>query len=114
MFDGSKTLTVSGTVAKLEWSNPHVFIWVYVPNPRAANGHDLYGFSTASTNLLSRNGWSPTSLKAGEKVSVTYWPLKDGRTGGQLVKAVHEDGRVSWGRGGPNGINDPREAVRER
>ncbi len=114
MFDGSKTLTVSGTVAKLEWSNPHVFVWVYVPHPKAPTGYDLYGFSTASTNVLSRNGWSPTVLKVGEKVSVDYWPLKDGRTGGQLIKAVHEDGRVTWGRGGPNGVNDPREAVRER
>ncbi len=114
MFDGSKILTVSGTVAKLEWSNPHVFIWIYVPNSRSPTGHDLYGFSTASTNVLSRNGWSPAVLKVGEKVSVDYWPLKDGRTGGQFIKAVHEDGHVTWGRGGPNGVNDPREVVREQ
>jgi hypothetical protein len=114
MFDGSKTLTVSGAVAKLEWSNPHVFIWIYVPSPRASTGYDLYGFSTASTNVLSRNGWSPSVLKVGEKVSVDYWPLKDGRTGGQFIRAVHEDGHVTWGRGGPNGVNDPREVMRER
>jgi hypothetical protein len=114
MFDGSKTLTVSGTVAKLEWSNPHVYIWIYVPNARSPTGHDLYGFSTASTNVLSRHGWSRNTLKAGEKVSVDYWPLKDGRTGGQFVRAVHDDGRVTWGRGGPNGVNDPREVIRER
>lgn len=114
MFDGSKILTVSGSVAKLEWSNPHVFIWVYVPNPKVPTGHDLYGFSNASTNVLARNGWSPTTLKVGEKVSVHYWPLKDGRTGGQFIKAIHEDGHVTWGRGGPGGVNDPRETLRER
>ena len=32
MFDGTRTLTVKGTLAKLEWTNPHVFVWVYVPN----------------------------------------------------------------------------------
>lgn len=110
MFDGSKTLTVSGTVAKLDWMNPHVFIWVYVPNPEAPTGYDLYGFSTASTNVLGRNGWTSKTLQTGEKVSLTYWPLKDGRTGGQFVKAVHEDGHVTWGMGGPNGVNSVKEA----
>lgn len=114
LFDGSRTLTVSGAVARLEWSNPHVFIWIYVPSPKAPTGYDLYGFSTASTNVLSRNGWSPTVLQVGEKVSVDYWPLKDGRTGGQFIRAVHQDGHVTWGRGGPNGVNDPREVIRER
>jgi hypothetical protein len=103
MFDGSKTLTVNGFVAKLDWVNPHVFVWVHVPNAKAASGYDLYAFSTASPNVLARNGWSPTSLKAGEKVSVEYWPLKDGRTGGQLTKVVHEDGSVTKGIGGPTG-----------
>ena len=59
MFDGSRTVTVTGSVAKVEWANPHVFIWVYVPNSKASNGYDLYAFSSASTNLLSRNGWTP-------------------------------------------------------
>jgi hypothetical protein len=114
MFDGSKTVTVTGVVAKLDWSNPHIFIWVYVPNPKAPSGHDLYAFSNASTNVLSRNGWTPTTLKAGEKISVDYWPLKDGRTGGQFIKATHEDGRVTRGIGGPNGLNAAPEAARER
>ncbi len=35
MFDGTQTQTVDGTVAKLEWTNPHVFVWVYVPNAQA-------------------------------------------------------------------------------
>ena len=113
MFDGSKTLTVSGIVGKLDWSNPHVFIWIHVPNPKAPSGYDLYAFSTASTNVLGRNGWSANTLKAGEKISVSYWPLKDGRTGGQLIKVVHEDGHVTWGMGGPNGPN-PRESERAR
>src|SRR5262245_43803011 len=101
MFDGSRTMTVSGTVAKLEWSNPQVFVWIYVPNQQAASGYDLYAFSNASTNVLERSGWSPTVLKVGEKVTVEYWPLKDGRSGGQLIKATHEDGRVTRGVGGP-------------
>src|SRR5262245_22812316 len=112
MFDGSKTVVVSGTVATVEWANPHVFIWVYVPNPKAAKGFDLYGFSSGSTHVLSRNGWSPTTLKPGEKISVEYWPLKDGRTGGHFMKATHEDGHVSRGVSGPNGVNDPPDEAK--
>jgi hypothetical protein len=101
MFDGTKTLTVSGTVAKLEWGNPHVYVWVYVANPKAASGYDLYAFENGSTGVLSRLGWSKSTFVAGEKISVDYWPLKDGRTGGHFVKATHADGRVSIGAGGP-------------
>jgi hypothetical protein len=111
MFDGSKTLTVSGTIAKLEWANPHVFIWVYVPSSKAPKGYDLYAFENGSTNVLVRRGWSKTTFKAGEKISVDYWPLRDGRTGGHFIKATHEDGHVTLGVGGPNGANAAREAA---
>jgi hypothetical protein len=114
MFDGTKIATVSGTVARLEWSNPHVFIWIYVRNAQAASGYDLYAFSGGSTNLMSRNGWSPTTLKVGEKLTVDYWPLKDGRTGGHFMKATHEDGRVSRGVSGPNGVLPTQEGDRAR
>lgn len=109
MFDGTRTVLVTGSVAKVEWSNPHVFIWVYVPNPKAANGYDLYAFSSASTNLLARNGWSPTTLKVGETVTVEYWPLKDGRMGGHFRKAAHEDGHVTLGVSGPAGVEPKAE-----
>jgi hypothetical protein len=107
MFDGKRTLTVSGTVAKLEWANPHVFIWVYVPNPKASTGYDLYAFENGSTNVLTRAGWSKSTFTPGEKITVEYWPLKDGRNGGHFNKATHADGRVSVGAGGPNGGNAP-------
>jgi len=102
MFDGSKTISVTGTIAKLEWMNPHVFVWVYVPNAKAANGYDLYAFENGSPNVLTRIGWTAKSLNAGEKVTVEYWPLKDGRAGGHFLKATLGDGHVLFGAGGPN------------
>jgi hypothetical protein len=111
MFDGTRTLTVTGTVAKLEWVNPHVYVWVYVPNPKAASGYDLYAFENGSTGVLSRLGWSKNTFAVGEKISVDYWPLKDGRTGGHFVKATHADGRVAMGAGGPGAVRVvPKEA----
>jgi hypothetical protein len=104
MFDGAQTRTVTGTIAKLEWSNPHVFIWVYVPNA-ARTGHDLYAFENGSTNVLARRGWSKATFAAGEQVTVEYWPLKDGRNGGHFRLARHADGRITRGAGGPRGLD---------
>jgi len=111
MFDGTKTLTVTGTVAKLEWTNPHVYVWVYVPNAAASTGYDLYAFENGSTGVLSRLGWNKATFSVGEKISVEYWPLKDGRPGGHFIKALHADGRIAPGAGGPGATRVvPKEA----
>lgn len=104
MFDGTRTLTVKGTLAKLEWTNPHVFVWVYVPNS-AQNGFDLYAFENGSPNVLARRGWSKTTLAPGEALTIEYWPLTDGRTGGHFVQATRADGTVLQGAGGPRGVD---------
>lgn len=104
MFDGTRTLKVSGTIAKLEWRNPHTYVWLYVRNDSSASGFDLYAFESAGPGVLSDRGWSKTSFVAGEKVTIEYWPLKDGRTGGHFVSATYADGRVLRGAGGPRGV----------
>jgi hypothetical protein len=91
MFDLRETATVEGTVAKLEWKNPHTFVWIYVKN-RDDNGYTLWGFENGPPGLLERGGWTRDSLKAGEKVTVQYFPLRDGGAGGHFVRAVHSDG----------------------
>jgi hypothetical protein len=108
MFDGSTSKSITGTVASLEWRNPHVFVWVYVRNSSAPNGFDLYAFENGSPALLMRMGWSKDVLAAGETITVEYWPLKDGRNGGHFVKATRSDGRTLPGVGGPGtGLTTP-------
>ncbi len=106
MFDAARTVTVTGSVAKLEWTNPHVFLWVYVPNPSAATGYDLYAFENGSPNVLAQRGWSKSTFNAGEAVSIAYWPLLDGRPGGHFAVATRADGSVIRGAGGPGGSPD--------
>jgi hypothetical protein len=106
MFDGSRTKTVTGTVAKLEWVNPHVFLWVYVPNPDNDSGYDLYAFENGSPNVLTQRGWSRSHFGEGETVAITYWPLLDGRAGGHFAVATRSDGTVIRGAGGPGGSPD--------
>jgi hypothetical protein len=105
MFDAAQVRSVSGTLAKVEWTNPHVFLWIYVPNAATAGGYDLYAFENGSTNVLARRGWSKTSLVAGEKLTVDYWPLRDGRSGGHLKTVTRANGQVMQGAGGPRGVD---------
>ncbi len=115
MFDGNRVETVTGTLAKIEWKNPHVFLWVYVPNPQAANGFDLYAFENGSTNVLARRGWSKDVIPGGEKLAVEFWPLRDGRKGGHLKQLTRSDGTVMQGAGGPRGLDgtDPAREIKE-
>ena len=92
MFDRSKTSEAKGTVAKVEWSNPHVFVWIYVP--KTGGGYDLYAFESDAVTRLSRMGWSATSLPIGDKVAIDYYPLRDGRPGGKLVAAKLASGQT--------------------
>ena len=108
MFDGTRTLKVVGTVAKIEWTNPHAFVWVYVPNAKSESGYDLYAFENGPPSALAREGWSTTTFATGEPVTIEYWPLLDGRTGGHFASATRADGSVVRGVGGPPSVNRTR------
>lgn len=97
LFDTAKVVTVTGTAAKFEWINPHIFIWVYVPDKTQKNGYQLYAFESGSLIVMARDGWDQNSIKVGEKLNVEYFPLRDGRPGGSLVQLTHADGRVQNG-----------------
>ncbi len=97
MFDMSKSSVVEGSVAKVEWVNPHVFVWLYVEKADRPGTYDLYAFESGPINLLEHAGWSKETLAVGEQLRVQYFPLKDGRTGGSFIKAVHADGRETLG-----------------
>lgn len=92
MFNLSQTLTFSGTIAKVEWSNPHVFVWGYQQD--ADGEYILFAFESDAVNRLSQLGWRPGDLEAGVTVTIEYSPLRDGRTGGKLHTLTLEDGVV--------------------
>jgi uncharacterized protein DUF6152 len=84
MFEWGKEKSLEGTIDKFEWTQPHAFVWVNVPDK---NGKmQSWGFEGMSPSWLGRRGWNGKSLKAGEKVKLDYYPLKDGRNGGFFVR----------------------------
>jgi hypothetical protein len=104
MFDGSGTRTVSGIVAKLDWKNPLVFVWVYVQSEDNPGTYVLWAFENDPPSALTANGWNGSALKPGDKITVEYWPLRDGRPGGHWEKGSLPDGRALTSLSGPKRV----------
>ena len=85
MFDMQHTVTIKGTVTQFDWTNPHTFIWVDVVNDKGVT--ETWAIEGMSPNYLGRRGWSKTSVKPGEKITVSIRPLKEGKTGGMFIRA---------------------------
>src|SRR5438132_218919 len=75
-FDGNKSVQLAGTVTKLEWTNPH--IWVYLDVKDASGSAVKWQCEGGPPNMLTRNGWSKDSLKPGDQVTIEGWLAKDG------------------------------------
>ena len=93
MFDTTRQVVVHGTVQNVEWVSPHVWIFLMVDS---GDGKMVpYGFETLSPGQLLRDfNWKRNSLNTGDKIEVTYAPLRSGQPGGGLIKAVLGDGHV--------------------
>jgi Family of unknown function (DUF6152) len=94
MFDMTKNVVLQGTIKEFQWTNPHTFIYIDVPNN--AGGVDSYGIEGMSPNYLAREGWDKHTLSSGEKVELTIHPLKDGRKGGFDVSVKKPDGTLMY------------------
>ena len=74
------------TVDKWEWTNPHTYLYA-----RDESGK-RWAFEGMSPNHLVRYGWSKRSVVPGDKIDLTYYPLRDGRRGGFNVTITKADG----------------------
>jgi len=94
MFDSTKEVTLVGTVKEFDWTNPHCWIQVLVPDPNDPKAPPVeWGVEMGAPFQLLRHGWKPDSVKPGDKISVVVNPLRDGRTAGQIVSAFGADGK---------------------
>ena len=92
LFDMSKTAEIEGTVVKLEWSNPHC--WLFIESGPSSNAAAVnYGFELTSVGEMTRRGWTKISVKPGDKIKVTYHPVRDGRPAGYMMSVMTEDGK---------------------
>jgi hypothetical protein len=92
MFDHEKKIMISGTLKEFEWTNPHC--WLHVAVVDAAAGRTVdWSFEMGSIGQIAAQGWKIDTVKAGDKITVEGYPMKDGSRGGQYLAAKLEDGR---------------------
>jgi len=91
MFDHDKEVTITGTVSQWVFRNPHVFLYVDAKSETGETATYLVEMSNI-TNML-KVGFTATTFKTGDKVTVTLHPLIDGRPGGNYIVATSQDGK---------------------
>ena len=101
-YDADKRITLKGTITKVEWMNPHTYFYIdgEDENGKVAN----WAVEGGAPNVLYRQGWKPTTLKTGDRVTVIGSRAKDGTNLANAISFVLSDGRcVFAGTSGPAG-----------
>lgn len=91
VFDSAKRVELTGVVTRMFWTNPHAHFLLDV---RDADGNVVsWNLELASPNILSRNGWTRNSVKAGDTVTVSGSRARDGSNFAIASIIVFPDGR---------------------
>jgi hypothetical protein len=95
-FDMKKQVTLKGTVAQVKWQNPHVLIFIDVPD--AAGKVVTWGFENSNVHTLATQGYNRNTLKFGQPITAIVNPAANGEPLGIIVKIVLADGSVIMSR----------------
>ena len=98
-FDGSKMLTLTGVVTKVDWVNPHAYIYIDVKGDDGTVVN--WALETGAPNMLYRQGWRKDDLKVGDTVTLDAFPAKDGSHTAAARQVKLPDGRKVFA-GTPN------------
>jgi hypothetical protein len=90
-FDANKPVTIEGTVVKMDWVNPHS--WLYIDVKKADGTVDHWSVEGGSPSVLLRNGWNKNSLPEGTKIIVHGFMSKDGAFRANSRDIQFPDGR---------------------
>jgi hypothetical protein len=104
-FDNNKPVTLKGTVTKIDWMNPHIWVYLDVKEDSGSVAH--WQCEGGPPNSLTRNGWTKDALKIGDAVTVEGYKAKDGTNTCNSRSVKLPDGRSvfagSADDGGPGG-----------
>ena len=76
-FDAAKPITIKGKVTKISWTNPHVWIYLNVPDEKTGKVEN-WGFEMGAPQQVRARGWSRETLKAGDELIVEGSKARDG------------------------------------
>jgi hypothetical protein len=104
-FDGTKQITLAGVVTKVDWVNPHAYLYVDVKGEDGAVVN--WAIETGAPNVLYRQGWRKDDLKAGDTVTLQAFLAKDGSHTAAARDVKLPDGRRVFA-GTPNSTRDQK------
>ena len=93
-YDRTKPVTLTGSVTRIEWMNPHVYFYMDV---KESSGTAHWAIEAGAPNTLYRAGWRKDSIKVGETVTVQGHLARDGTKLANMQTATLADGRQVLG-----------------
>ena len=105
-YDANKPITLTGTVTKMEWMNPHARFYVDVKD--ASGSVTNWNFELGAIPVLLKQGWRRDSLKPGDQVTVDASMAKDGSKSANARRVMLPDGRRVFG-GSSGGDGPPNQ-----
>ena len=90
-FDANKPIEFTGTITKMEWTNPHV--WLHMDVKKADGSTEAWAFEAGTPNVLFRRGFTKDSLLPGTKIKVEGYQAKDGTHRGNGRDLTFADGK---------------------
>ncbi len=100
VFDRTQQVTLTGVVTEFRWGNPHS--WIHIDIADADGKVANWSIEMDPASHLARQGWRSTLLKAGDKITVVVYPLRNDEKGGQYISVTLPDGKKLGGR--PDGV----------
>src|SRR5215468_7989428 len=90
-FDSNKQIKLTGVVTKIDWTNPHV--WFYLDIKDESGKVTNWGFEMGPPHLLQTSGWTRTSMKLGDVVTVEGSAAKNGSNRANARRVITSDGK---------------------
>jgi Family of unknown function (DUF6152) len=90
MFDMQNEVTLTGTVREFQFTNPHCWIQLSVPENGIAGE---WSIQMGAPIQVFQGGWNSHTLKPGDQIKVTLHPTRDGTKGGNFISATGADGQ---------------------
>ena len=100
-YDSTKVVKLTGNVTRVDWQNPHAYFYIDVKNAETGRVEN-WAFEMGAPSVISRQGWTKTSMKIGDVVTVEGTRAKDGGTHGN-ARSVFLNGK-KLGAGSSEGV----------
>lgn len=112
-FDGNKPVRLVGKITRVEWTNPHSYLYLDVTDAKGNTTN--WGAERAGPGALTRRGWKKTDLKIGDTIVIDGYRAKDGSHLIDARRVTLPDGRSIYGGtpgdGGPGDNGTPEGAA---